>query len=207
MFLCKSLSFDLTSLSWSSVQFPGQLCAYKILASSCACMLSCFSCVQLFVILLTVACQAPLFMGFSKQEYWSGVPSPSPGDLPDWGMEATSLASPALAGGFFTTGTILGIWVPIRCWHWHKLPHLILPATLWGSCDYHIPDKERQTQRASVACSVLHSKLEVEQELVAHAPAPQPPQLPTRWLLSLKWGSWGIGTLLSMFLTALIFNI
>ena len=42
---------------------------------------------------LTVACQAPLSMGFSRQEYWSGLPFPSPGDLPDPGMEA---GSPAL---------------------------------------------------------------------------------------------------------------
>ena len=49
------------------------------------------------------ACQAPLSMGFSKQEYWSELPFPSPGDLPDPGIEPTSLASPALAGELFTT--------------------------------------------------------------------------------------------------------
>ena len=47
----------------------------------------------------TVACQAPLSMGFSRQEYGSGLPFPSPGDLPDPGIEP---ASPALAGGFLT---------------------------------------------------------------------------------------------------------
>ena len=47
--------------------------------------------------------QAPLFMGFSTQEYWSGLPCPSPGELPNPGIEPTSLTSPALAGGFFTT--------------------------------------------------------------------------------------------------------
>ena len=46
----------------------------------------------------TIACQAPLSMGFSRQEYWSGLPFPSPGDLPDPGIKPTS---PALAGGFF----------------------------------------------------------------------------------------------------------
>ena len=50
----------------------------------------------------TVAHQAPLSMGFSRQEYWSGLPFPSPGDLPDPGIEPASLVSPALAGGFFT---------------------------------------------------------------------------------------------------------
>ena len=53
--------------------------------------------------LWTVADQSPLSMGFSRQEYWSGLPFPSPGDLPDPGIELVSLASPALAGGFFTT--------------------------------------------------------------------------------------------------------
>ena len=56
--------------------------------------------VQLFATPWTVARQAPLFMGFSRQEYWSGLPLPSPGDLPDSGME---LRSPAWAGGFFIT--------------------------------------------------------------------------------------------------------
>ena len=51
----------------------------------------------------TVARQAPLSVGFSRQEHWSGLPFPSPGDLPNPGIEHTSLASPALAGGFFTT--------------------------------------------------------------------------------------------------------
>ena len=45
-------------------------------------MLSCFSHVQLFVTLWTIACQAPLSMEFSRQEYWSGLPCPPPGDLP-----------------------------------------------------------------------------------------------------------------------------
>ena len=66
------------------------------------CVLSCFSCVQLFSTLWTVARQDPLSMGFSKQEYWSGLPCPPLGDLPDPGIEPLSLASHVLAGGFFT---------------------------------------------------------------------------------------------------------
>ena len=50
----------------------------------------------------TAACQAPWSMGFPRQEYWSGLPFPSPVDLPDPGIEHLSLVSPALAGGFFT---------------------------------------------------------------------------------------------------------
>ena len=49
-----------------------------------------------------VACQAPLSMEFSRQEYWSRLPFPTPGDLPDTGIKPTSPASPALPGGFFT---------------------------------------------------------------------------------------------------------
>ena len=48
----------------------------------------------------TVACQASLFMGFSRQEYWSGLPFPPPGHFPNPGIELMSPASPALAGGF-----------------------------------------------------------------------------------------------------------
>ena len=53
----------------------------------------------------TVAHQAPLFMGFSRQEYWSGVPFPSPRHLPDPGIKLVSLVSPSLAGRFFTTSS------------------------------------------------------------------------------------------------------
>ena len=49
----------------------------------------------------TVACQAPLSMGLSQQEYWSGVSFPSPGDLPNLGIEPASPVAPALAGRFF----------------------------------------------------------------------------------------------------------
>ena len=66
-------------------------------------MLSCFSRVQLFANLWTIALQAPLSMGFSRQEYCSGFPCPPPGDLPNPGIELASLPSPAWAGSFFTT--------------------------------------------------------------------------------------------------------
>ena len=53
--------------------------------------------VQLFATLRTVAHQASLSMGFPRQKYWSGLPCPTPGDLPNAGVEPTSLTSPALA--------------------------------------------------------------------------------------------------------------
>ena len=58
--------------------------------------------VQLFAIPRTVACQTPLPMEFSRQEYWRGVPFPTAGDLPNPGIKPTSLVSLALAGVFFT---------------------------------------------------------------------------------------------------------
>ena len=72
---------------------------------TCECMLIRFSCVRLFATPWTVAHQAPVSMGFSKQEYWSGLPFPLLGDLPNLVMEPTSPGSPALAGRFFTTST------------------------------------------------------------------------------------------------------
>ena len=70
------------------------------------CTLSCFSHVWLFVTLWTVAHQAPLYMGFSRQEYWGGLPCPPPGDLPNPGIKPMSPISSALAGSFFTTSAM-----------------------------------------------------------------------------------------------------
>ena len=79
---------------------PGSSLAFKLCV--CVCV---FSCVQLFVTPWMVAerlCQALLSMEFFRQEYWSGMPFPPLGDLPDPGIESVSLASPELAWGFFT---------------------------------------------------------------------------------------------------------
>ena len=67
----------------------------------CACMLSQFSRVQLFATL-----QTPLSMRFSRQEYLSGLLCPTPGKIPNPGIESSSLMSPALVGRFFTTSAI-----------------------------------------------------------------------------------------------------
>ena len=79
-----------------------------------ACMLSRFSGVRLFATLWTVACQAPLSMWFSRQEYWSGLPCLLLGDLPDQGIKPESLTSPALAGRFFTTIATLEARVKVK---------------------------------------------------------------------------------------------
>ena len=70
---------------------------------ACACMVSRFSRVRLFVTPWTVARQAPLPTGFSRQGYWSGLPCPPPGDLSNPGTEFPSLMSVALTGRFFTS--------------------------------------------------------------------------------------------------------
>ena len=68
-------------------------------------MLTCFSHVRLFATLWTIALQAPLSVGFSRQEHWSRLPCPPPGDLPNPGINPPSFTSPALANKFFTTST------------------------------------------------------------------------------------------------------
>ena len=79
------------------------------------CMLSHFSHVQLFVTPWTVVPQIALSMEFSRQQYWSGLPSPPPGDHSDPEIEPVSLMPPALAGGFFNTSTT---------WEAHKVPKI-----------------------------------------------------------------------------------
>ena len=78
-------------------------------------MLSRFCRVRLFATLWTIAHQAPLSIGFSRQGYWSGLPSPPPGDLPDPGIDLASLTSAALVGGLFTASTVVYMnWLPIQ---------------------------------------------------------------------------------------------
>ena len=75
----------------------------KMTCAAAAMMLNHFSHVGLFGTPWIVAYQAPLCIGFSKQEYWSGLPCPPPGDLPNSKTELLSPVSPALAGRFFTS--------------------------------------------------------------------------------------------------------
>ena len=84
-----------------SMEHPSKYCRSTVYP--CASMYSRFSRVQLFATLWTVACQALLSMGFSRhegkmacKEYWSGLPCPPPGDLPDPGTKPVSPATPAL---------------------------------------------------------------------------------------------------------------
>ena len=69
-----------------------------MLTANIDCVLSGDSHVRLFATLFIVDCQAPLSMGFSRLEYWSGLPCPPPGHLPNPGIEPACLTSPTLAG-------------------------------------------------------------------------------------------------------------
>ena len=89
---------------WTGWQHPTRFCfTFTLLTWLCACVLSCFSRVWLCATLWTAALQ--LFMGFSRQDYRTGLPFPSPGDLSNPGIKLESFKSHALAGGFFTTST------------------------------------------------------------------------------------------------------
>ena len=94
----------LTMIRPSYTVIPWTLSAfYRVPCSTCRVQYVCMlSQVWLFATQWIVACQAPLSMEFSGQEYWGGLPFPTPGDPPDLGIEPASLVSPALAGEFFT---------------------------------------------------------------------------------------------------------
>ena len=74
----------------------------------CCCIVT-KSCPVPFVTPWSAVCQAPLSIGFSRQDYWSGLPFPSPGDLPNPVFQLASSASPALAGRFLITGKHSGV--------------------------------------------------------------------------------------------------
>ena len=87
--------------------------------------------VRLFTTPWTVARQAPLSLGFSRQEYWSGFPFPPPGDLPNPRSNPCLLPSPALAGGFFSTESPGKPWWPSL---YDKHTHLFLSGDSVGLC-------------------------------------------------------------------------
>jgi len=92
----------LSSYPTLPAQFYIHCRSFPTLLRTHECAPSHFSHVRLFVTPWTVAGQAPVSMGFSRQEHWGELPCPPPGGLPDLGTEPASLASPALAGRFFT---------------------------------------------------------------------------------------------------------
>ena len=112
------------------------VCVCVCVVCVCACALSP---VWLFTMPWTLACQAPLSMGFSRQEYWSRLPWPPLGDLPDPGIEPGSLMSPALPGVFFTTSITWEAFSRIKCvlsattlilWFFEPSTSWIIPSKL-----------------------------------------------------------------------------
>ena len=93
---------------WNLLFLPlvKQLQHQSVVVKLCVCVVSRFSHFWLCATLWTVAHQAPLSVGFCRQDFWSELPCPPPGDLSNPEIKPTSLASPALAGGFFTTSSI-----------------------------------------------------------------------------------------------------
>ena len=83
-------------------------------------------CVQLFVTPWTIACQVSLSMGFSRQESWTGLPCPPPGDLLHPGMKPRSVTSPALAGRLFITSIT---WEALFKEHWVLI--IIFNIAIW----------------------------------------------------------------------------
>ena len=96
-----------------------------------ACVLSHFHFVWLCVTLWTITLQAPLSMGFSRQEYWNGVSCPPPGDLLDPGIKLAFLKSPALAAWFFTTSVHLRSL--LQTWYMSGYMSVALSDSLWNS--------------------------------------------------------------------------
>ena len=85
---------------------PWSMSVYLEHSLGCACCANPLqSCLSLWTLWIG-ACQAPLSMGLTRQKYWSGLPCPSPGDLPNPGIEPVCLMAPALAGRFFTTSDL-----------------------------------------------------------------------------------------------------
>ena len=102
------------------------------------CVLSRFSCVRFFGTLWAIAHEAPLSVGFSWPEHWSGLPCPPPENLTDPGIKLASLVSPALAGRLFTIGAT-------RCLRLNAGPGLggvgLSPSTVasWLHCTRSLP--------------------------------------------------------------------
>ena len=111
------LEFEL--LTQNSSSFP-KTKTIVLLGHACKAVQSC----PTLEIPWNIAPQAPLSMGFSRQEHWSGLPCPPPRDLPNPGVKPASLTSPALADGFFTTRATCPFRAPPftgRDWHGNKL--------------------------------------------------------------------------------------
>ena len=140
--LCVSAVSFFSLLRGIPLEICTNLClsTYKLIDICVICvewMPSPFSHAWLFATLGTVDHQAPLSMGFSKQEHWSGVPFPPPGDLPDPGIESRTLMSPAPAGGLFTSSAPTWGEVNPNSLRLKALLHFSLQSSPLSICYYH----------------------------------------------------------------------
>ena len=166
-----------------------------------ACVLSRFSRVRLSVTLWTVAHQAPLSMGFLRQEYWSGLPCPSPGNPPDPEVKPASLTSPVLASGFSTISTTWEAWVFVY-FVLFKLHHnpagvLLSSAHKWGHwSSERLSSLPKVSQlRSSRGHSDMRSRMLWLQSL-SSSPYDPPASLPLLLIyfnLCYKWACWKLG--------------
>ena len=146
--------------------------------------------VRLSAILWTVAHQAPLSVEFSRQEYWSGLPFPPPGDLPNPAVEPTCPEAPALAGGFFTTEPP----PPHKTWqlllsHLHSFTSIFLSLSLiTKSCNWESKTTHKREMKTSLwkeqtrpilssvqfSCAVMSDSLQSHGLQHARPPCPSP---------------------------------
>ena len=154
----------------------------------CMCVCSyLLSCVWLFVIPLTVARQAPLAMGFSRQEYWSGLPCPPPGDIPD-PRDRTQVSQ--ITGGFFTIWATRENRVPEQGGSGEEIPghfsqHLLEKPEVsqWGYSRWHLPQGSapgaEKTWRQS-SWAVLEQQLPSARATLRRYPVTKGREVPAR---------------------------
>ena len=112
---------------------------------------------------MTVACQAPLSMGFPRQEYWSGLPFPSPGSFPDPGIKFTSPTSPALPGEFFITEPMIMKQIKLSVYSggleqlWGRETNIIWGVTL---CQAQVDSKDTKLKHPWSLCLVIPNTVE-----------------------------------------------
>ena len=144
----------------------------------CVCVLSRFSRVRLFATLWAEALQS-LSVGFSRQEYWSGLPFPLTGDLPEPGIEPASLRSPILAGRFFTTSATQEVHYPLyQVRKQRRLEMKELPGVMWlvqGGVRIPTPTGARGHAASHSLCGTSGTRREQPLQLLPLFGGPVPP--------------------------------
>ena len=132
------------------------------------CVLSRFSHVHLFVTLWTIAHQTPLSRGFSRQEYWGGLPWPPPGDLPNPRIEPASLMSPALAGRLFMTSATWAVLSTSPVFSFN--PKASLRCGCYFYC--HFADNKTETEKGKILCLSSHGSVQFNRSVISDSATP-----------------------------------